>query len=821
MHEQEQEPKQGRDQEQPALLARVIVNEPLGLLDYRVPEDLVDLVHKGTAVKVTLRKRATVAYVALVERRPAPIGVVLHDLAGIDDTRPNLPESVIDLVLFAASYYGTTYGEMLAAALPAMARAPLVLYRPTEVGRAKLTLHGLGDLDARIVALADAHAQGITAVAVERALDCGRRRAASRLAELTRQGLLERRGKRAAAKRLLAAFLRTDVSPCEAMRARTAHMALLNRLSIDEPRSAVELATTDRGAYRRLKALEEAGLVRRVQVSEPTAPDLTRPRAAPDVAPTPTPTQAVVIAALRAAVDAGTFHPFLLHGVTGSGKTEVYLQVIEHALAAGRTALVLVPEIALTPQLAALFIARFGERVAIFHSGLTAASRREEWERVARGEAAIGLGARSALFLPLARLGVLVVDEEHETSFKQEESPRYNARDLAVVRARHEGAVVILGSATPSLESHANVGAGRYGLVTLAERILDRPMPLVEFVNLAEAERVGDTMLSVPLARAVERTLSQGEQVILFLNRRGFSPYVSCRDCGHTYRCVDCDVTLTLHRRDESLTCHYCGFARPAPDTCEKCNGDRLSASGLGVEKLASEVTALFGDVSLARLDRDSVKKSSELIRELDRFRSGAAKILIGTQMVAKGHDFPGVTLVGVVLADQSLNFPDFRAAERTFQLLTQVAGRAGRGVRPGTVLVQTYAVEHYAMQRAAVHDFAGFAQAELKNREEFGYPPYTHLAMWRCEAKAREAAAAGAKQVADELRARAHGLGAGVSILGPAPAPLERLRGLWRMQVLVKSPERRALRALVQAPLARSASGVRQILDVDPYSML
>jgi primosomal protein N' (replication factor Y) len=387
------------------------------------------------------------------------------------------------------------------------------------------------------------------------------------------------------------------------------------------------------------------------------------------------------------------------------------------------------------------------------------------------------------------------------------------------VRAQRESAVVVLGSATPSLESRANVDSGRYQRLYLPERVKARPLPEVELVSLAENVPPGDGMLTDRLARALEHTLAAGEQAILYLNRRGFAPYVYCRDCGFAYRCVDCDVSLTLHRRQGALVCHYCGYREPAPDACKSCLGHRLVASGMGLEKLEAELCGLFGKLDVARLDRDSVRTRAHLVSTLARFRSGAARVLIGTQMVAKGHDFPGVTLVGVVLADASLNFPDFRAAERTFQVLTQVAGRAGRGDRKGTVIVQGYDIGHYAVEAASRHDYASFARRELATRRELGYPPYTRLALVRFEGAQEVATQAAAAAAALELKGRAGSVEGEVQVLGPAPAPLARLRGLWRMQVLLKSTMRTALRHVI-GPL-RAPEGVRQIVDIDPYDML
>src|SRR6185503_16558181 len=395
------------------------------------------------------------------------------------------------------------------------------------------------------------------------------------------------------------------------------------------------------------------------------------------------------------------FTPFLLHGVTGSGKTEVYLRVIAKALEAGRTALVLVPEISLTPQLAARFRARFGDLVAILHSGLSETARFGEWSRLRRGEARIAVGARSAVFAPLANLGVIVVDEEHDGSFKQDESPRYHARDVALVRAQRAGAVCVLGSATPSLESHAHAvrpvselpGASgtAYRRLVLTQRPTARPMPEVQIIDLRTHMADGDAFLSSPLRTAIGETLANGDQIILFLNRRGFSTFVLCRGCGHAFRCKHCSVSMTYHRHSDRLACHYCGAQERIPETCPSCGGkDTIVRKGLGTEKVADAIAAEFPQARVARLDLD-VASGAKIEAVLSRVARREVDILVGTQMVTKGHDFPGVTLVGVLCADTGLNLPDFRASERTFQLLTQVAGRAGRGERPGRAIIQTF----------------------------------------------------------------------------------------------------------------------------------
>jgi primosomal protein N' (replication factor Y) len=527
-------------------------------------------------------------------------------------------------------------------------------------------------------------------------------------------------------------------------------------------------------------------------------------------------------AALEAAAGAfGTFATFLLHGVTGSGKTEVYLATIARARAAGRGALVLVPEIALTPQLAGRFRARFGPEVALLHSGLSDAERHAEWLRLRRGEARICVGVRSAVFAPVQDLGVVVVDEEHDPSFKQEDGPPYQARDLAVVRARTEGAVCILGSATPSLETLENARRGRYRLLTLPRRIDDRPMPQVELVDLARMPRTVPRfgLVSPPLAEALTHTLAQGQQSILFLNRRGFQTLVVCEACGREARCPACAVSLTFHRRRGVLLCHYCGRAERMADDCPECGGPRIGV-GVGTEQVEEAVRQILPRARVARLDRDAVATAGDVAGLLARFARREIDVLVGTQMVTKGHDFPGVTLVGVVLADTALALPDFRAAERTFQLLAQVAGRAGRGAEAGRVLVQTWNPGSPAVACAVSHDYARFADLELAVRREHGWPPYQRLLAVRVEGSEL-----GARRAAEALAAAARpALAQGLAMLGPAPAALERLRGKSRWQIIFRAADPAALRRVHRAllPVSRRPPGGAAVrFDVDPYALL
>ena len=567
-----------------------------------------------------------------------------------------------------------------------------------------------------------------------------------------------------------------------------------------------------------LTALARRGLVR-IERETPVA--RAGLLAASAAAPALTPAQAAALAELEGAF--GSFATFLLHGVTGSGKTEVYLQAIARARAAGKGALVLVPEIALTPQLSGRFRARFGDDVALLHSGLSGAERHAEWLRLRRGEARICVGVRSAIFAPVQDLAVLVVDEEHEGSFKQEDGPAYHARDLAVVRGKLEDAVVILGSATPSLETLENARRGRYRRLELPSRIDDRPLPSVELVDLRRLRKPGQDLapglLSPALVDAIGETVEAGQQAILFLNRRGYQTLMVCEGCGEEARCPDCSLALTHHARRGLLLCHACGRSERMDSTCPACGGVRFGV-GVGTEQVEEAVRACVPAARVARLDRDTVGSADDTAALLARFARRDLDVLVGTQMVTKGHDFPGVTLVGVILADTALALPDFRAGERTFQLLTQVAGRAGRGADAGRVLVQTFNPGTRAVSRAATHDFAAFAEEELEERRRRGWPPFSRLLAVRVEGS--EAAA---PRVAEALaRAARPALRGEVSLLGPAPAAIERIRGRTRWHLLFRAPAPPPLFRVhaALAPLAQRPPGGAQVrFDMDPYSML
>jgi primosomal protein N' (replication factor Y) len=551
--------------------------------------------------------------------------------------------------------------------------------------------------------------------------------------------------------------------------------------------------------------------------------------------------QTEALATVVAAMEKGGFRPHLLYGVTGSGKTAVYVAAMQRALAAGKSALLLVPEIGLTPGTAAQMVAAFGSEVALLHSQLTPDERAEQWHRIRRGDARVVIGTRSAVFAPMAELGLILVDEEHDGSYKQEETPRYHGRDVAVMRAKFLGCTVVLGSATPSLESWHNAERGRYALVEMRERVAQRPLPAVEMIDMREEYRASggkgpEAMFSRRLIVETQATLDRGEQAVILINRRGYSFVVMCRSCGEKVQCENCAISLTYHkqglgvreqglgeaREGQRLECHYCGYTRGVPKTCEKCASEHLYYMGAGSQQGEEKLAEIFPNARIGRMDRDTVRGRGDMERLLGRLHSGEINLLVGTQMIAKGHDIHGVTLVGVVGADLALGLPDFRAAERVFQLLTQVSGRAGRGELPGKVLVQTYQPEHYVNQFARTHDYTGFAAREMYFRKAMRYPPVSVLANVIVQSEKLEEVLDWSARIGRAVqRMRLDG----VRVLGPAAAPNARLKRIYRYHLVLKADRRellsRALRGLLEAVDREEIPRRGVVVDVDPMHLM
>ncbi|WP_213806360.1 primosomal protein N', partial [Granulicella sp. dw_53] len=542
--------------------------------------------------------------------------------------------------------------------------------------------------------------------------------------------------------------------------------------------------------------------------------------------------QMEALGTIAAAMAKGGFRPHLLYGVTGSGKTTVYFAAMQRALDAGRSALLLVPEIGLTPAMTGQMVAAFGGEVALLHSQLTPDERAEQWHRIRRGEARVVVGTRSAVFAPMVKLGLIIVDEEHDSSYKQEETPRYHGRDVAVMRAKFNEAVVVLGSATPSLESWSNAEKGRYARVEMLTRVMDRPLPAVELVDMrAEFQAVGkEELFSRRLVEEVQATIDRGEQAIVLLNRRGYSFVVMCRSCGEKIQCENCAISMTYHKQGTSdiaqpgqrLECHYCGFRRNVPKVCPKCASEHLYYMGAGSQQGEERLQEIFPGARIGRMDRDTVRGRSDMERLLTRLHAGEINLLVGTQMIAKGHDIHGVTLVGVVGADFALGLPDFRAAERVFQLLTQVSGRAGRGELPGKVLVQTYYPDHYAVKFAAEHDYPGFVAKEMQYRRWMHYPPYAALANVVVQSEKLEEAAGWSATLGRWFEQRRLEK---IRVLGPAAAPIVRLKRIYRYHFVLKAEKRQGLGELLRAMLGfAEAQGIPRrglVVDVDAVHLM
>ncbi|XXF79498.1 primosomal protein N' [Myxococcaceae bacterium GXIMD 01537] len=744
----------------PPLLASVAVGRPVrGEFTYTVPESLAGQLAPGQRILVPFGRGTALGFYLGPATPPPGEGVKLKPILKVLEDSPSLPAELINLLRFAAEHYRYALGEVIRGALPP---------------------------------------------GLSKALD----------------------EKQARPDSVQYAVALVSEPPPALSRAPAQSAALAYLLAVGGRAIVEEVAQAIPGARETLRKLAARGLVR---LEEEVLTPGVREGLQQNRPARLTPEQDIAVRSLQESIDAGGFQPVLLHGVTGSGKTEVYLRAVEHALSRGKGSLVLVPEIALTPQLVGRFRSRFGPEVAVLHSALKDRERLFHWQALRKGTVKIAVGVRSAIFAPVENLGLIVVDEEHDPSFKQEEKLRYQARDLAVVRGKQSGAVVVLGSATPSLETLENVHRGRYRKLELRNRVDDRPMPSISLVDLRiERPKEGPVteeapILSQPLLDAISETVGRGQQVILFLNRRGHSTVMLCEVCGLSLKCTECDVCLTLHRSQGRVVCHYCGLAHAVPERCRECTGPMLKL-GIGTERVEAEVAERVPQARVARLDRDSATSAERLTELLASFARREIDVLVGTQMVAKGHDFPGVTLVCVVMADTSLAIPDFRAAERTFHLLTQVAGRAGRGKDPGRVLVQTYNPDSEPVRRVLAHDFDGFARQELEWRRSLAYPPFARMASIRLEGEHPEQTAGVARHLGDFLSRRMPPASAGVRLLGPALAPIARIRGKTRWQILLKGPTHAALAPLLarlEAKLEEVPSSVKVTIDVDPGAML
>ncbi len=796
---------------------------------YLVPGELRGRVGPGSYVMVPFGWRYCTGYVVAMTGQAPP--VKLKPIARLLTDEPVVSTEQLAMARWVAAEYLAPVADALRLFLPP-GGARNIVERVRLVGEAAQAAVGRAARQRAVVqALQDAGGEA-TMQALLRRLRSGGWPECEIAALRRAVRALEDKGLVAVERSLRPPAARPLTRKVVALADRTGAEQAMAELGASAPRQAVVLqtllaATDGRVPLAELPAAAVRALQRRGLVRVEDARTLRRPEGGLDEAGQylePTPAQRAAIERVGELLRARRFSALLLHGVTGSGKTEVYLHCIREALRAGRNAIVLVPEISLTPQILGRVAARFGDQVALLHSALSPGERFDEWQRLRAGQARIAVGPRSALFAPLDNIGLIVVDEEHEAAYKQESSPRYHARAVAFELARRHQAVLLLGSATPAIETYYAAESGTIELFELPERIDNRPLPRVHIVDLRQDPAIGEgRTFSEPLAVAMEDALARGEQVILFLNRRGFSTFIVCRKCGHRMQCPDCGVSLTYHHRLRRLLCHYCGYQRPAPEKCEKCGSEDLGFLGLGTERVAEQVQRRFGEVAVARMDRDTVQRRGAHREILAAFARGDVQVLVGTQMVAKGLDFPGVTLVGVLNADVGLAWSDFRAAERTFQLLTQVAGRAGRADKPGIVVVQTYSPEHPAIKAAARHDYAAFYAWEIENRRRVGWPPFVHIARLvfadEDEGRAEALAQSVALKLEDMGVPRADGR---VHYLGPSKAPLERLRGRWRYHLVVRAEDRgEMIEALAELSQTREWQRAGGVIDIDPMDMI
>jgi len=792
------------------------------LFDYAAPGPLALQAQPGCRVLAPFRERQLTGVV--VERAPADVDSQgLRPIERVLDPEPVLSLSMLEMLREAADEFLCPVGLALATALPpgsvprareGFALAPrgrAALESGAARGATRDALAALthGGVEERVL-----RAQGVGAALLQRLLEDGL---------IARARVGEQRGTRPGMVRVATLAPGVDLEAALAALAGAPRQAALLRRLAAEGEQPVAALAPDFDA-RLVRGLVARGFA--IQ-SERAAPgDVFGAEPGQDLRVELTPDQAAALEPIAAAVRAREPQSFLLHGVTGSGKTEIYLRAVGEALRLGRQALVLVPEITLTHQIVARLRARFGDALAVLHSALRPRERLEQWQRLQTGSTPIAVGARSALFAPLEDLGVIVIDEEHDGAYKNEEGFRYHARRLATRRARRAGCPLVLGSATPALETRYAAERGEIRRLSLPRRIAGRPLPAVQIVDLAaeraSAPRGRKLVLSRPLRRAMTEVLADGGQTILFLNRRGFSTRVLCFECGHAEQCPNCDIALVFHAEEKALRCHYCDHNIPPPDACRGCGAPDTALLGIGTERLEEEVRALFPDARIARLDRDTAARRGHAQRVLADLRERRLDVLIGTQMVAKGHDFPGVRLVGVVAADVALHMPDFRASERTFQLLTQVAGRAGRDATPGRVVIQTFLPDHYAIRPVREHDYESFYALELAQRAVLGLPPLRRLVQTLCSAEDDESARRAIEGLA-RIADAAAGDADDYTRMGPAPAPIARLRGRFRHQLLVAGGEATARRAAVAlAEAARACErGVQASVDVDPQSML
>jgi primosomal protein N' (replication factor Y) (superfamily II helicase) len=799
---------------------------------YRLPGDMASRASMGCRVLVPFGKKFLTAFIVdLHENLQSDVEESdIKDVEELLDESPIITHEIMELTRWISDYYFAPWGECLRAALPAGAISiSEQILSITEAGRDALA----DGIDARH---SSAKQRALELVAGEPFLpsrqlerEMEKHRAAALVRQLAREGLISvsqrihetrMKPKLQNVVRLIDGVAAKDQKPLSEKQLRV--IEVLATLNDGMPFS--DLLETADVSSSVVRTLEKRGIIEVLarEVRRDPLAHISQARAA-DV--TLTREQQHALDQIVGKISDRQYATFLLHGVTSSGKTEIYIRAMREAVNRGLTALMLVPEISLTPIFSRRLREQFGEAVAILHSSLSEGERTDEWRRIKDGDARVVIGTRSAVFAPLQELGLVIVDEEHDGSYKQDDTPRYHGRDTAIMRASQARAVVVLGSATPSLESFNNAQTGKYTYLRLQTRYGDRPLAEVRTIDMREVfKRHGKAqILSDELKTAIAETFAKGEQAMILLNRRGFSSFLLCRSCGLAIHCPNCDVTLTYHRYNESLQCHYCNYVRPVPRVCDACEGEYIHYVGLGTEQLEAMLKEMFPEMNIARLDRDTTRRRGSFEQIIMEFAGGGIDLLVGTQMIAKGHDFHNVTLVGVVSVDAGLGLPDFRAAERTFQLLTQVAGRAGRGDRPGRVIIQTYHPEHYSLVCAKDQNYEEFYRREIVFRRTMHYPPFSALINVLVHDKDYDRANRTAMDFARELREAAKG--SGVRVLGPAPAAISRIRSEYRFQVLIKAQSRARAREALDIAMDRvtvAGHNPRSIsVEVDPMNLM
>jgi primosomal protein N' (replication factor Y) (superfamily II helicase) len=789
----------------------------------------------GARVVVRLGNKPMTGYiVALLTKLRTGTSLIESELKEVEellDVEASLTPDVVELTRWVADYYAAPLGEVMRAALPAGINTSIMqVVMITERGRLALSQPS-ASADRSVLSTTKISALRILAEEGEAevnafSLRMGSARVPKWLRELENDGLVERAYRtrttatRAKRQRLIKLVNADDgEKPTKAQQRAIATLAANNG-----PMTATQIINTAQVSPSVIGTLKKKGLIKEFE-EELRRDPLSRAELPKTEDLVLTAAQTSALAVIESAITELKFSPLLLHGVTGSGKTEIYIRAMRAALSSGRGAMMLVPEIALTPILSRRLRAHFGDQIAIFHSSLSRGERFDEWSRLRTGEARVVLGTRSAVFAPVENLGLIVIDEEQDASYRQEESPFYNARDTAIVRAQKSAAVVVLGSATPSLETFHNAQTEKYRYLSLPSRIGERSLATAALIDMRAvfARHKKPLVFSDEVLESIATTKAKAEQSIILLNRRGYSSFILCRSCGESIMCPNCEVTLTYHRGDQTLVCHYCNHHQRAPAQCPVCASKYIYYVGEGTEQIEELLRRRFPQLRLGRIDRDTKSRRREFEKTLLDFEKGELDLLVGTQMLAKGHDFPNVTFVGVISVDAGLALPDFRAAERTFQLITQVAGRAGRGDRPGRVLIQTYHPQHYALRHAVAQDYLAFYHEEIRHRRNHQYPPFVALALLLARHKDANRAYELAQQVRNALRQSDPDQTC--RVLGPASAPLARLRNEFRFHVLVKSKSRKQMRGVIDkawTALEEAGNDLRHVsLEIDPISMM